>query len=253
MVETKNIHYCKFCGEIVDYLDDFEDFYCNFCQSFQTSNQPSIRNIEDKVHLTLRDIDESVPPTEPPEFPKSWKRNLPIFRHREYILKPIFSFKEKHNFYNTHGQKLGEFKGKAFNFKGDYTVHDIDGNIVATIERRRIKFAKYCYDVKDSHATFIGSVVITTRFLGRTIELIDEYNNLICFSRKPKFFRSDFDLINTEGSEVISLDRRFWSGNMRITINLSVNPLLALSYGMILSIMIARDQTTVAASTASVV
>jgi uncharacterized protein YxjI len=197
----------------------------------------------------LPDIDESIPPIEPPEFPKAWKRNLPIFRHREYVLKPIFSFKEKHNFYNVHGQKLGEFKGRAFNFKGTYTVHDLEGNIVATIERRRIKFGKFSYDIKDHHSAHIGSVVITARFFGRTFDIIDEYNNVVGFSKQPKIFRPDYDMINKEGIEVISLDRKFWSGSMKIIILSNVNPLLALSYGLILSVMIARDQA--AAATAS--
>ncbi|NHK31186.1 MAG: hypothetical protein FK730_07530 [Asgard group archaeon] len=253
MVEAKSIHYCKFCGEKIDFLKDFNDFYCSFCQSFQTTNQPPIRYIEQNEHLLLPDIDESMPPEEPPEFPKGWKRNLPIFRHREYVLKPIFSFREKHNFYNKQGQKLGEFKGKAFNFKGIYSVHDLEDNIVATIERRRIKFGKFSYDIKDHHSVQIGSIVITTRFFGRTFDIIDENNNTIGFSKEPKIFRPDYDIINKEGIEIITLDRKFWSGSMRIVILTNVNPLLVLSYGLILSVMIARDQAAAATATSAAV
>jgi uncharacterized protein YxjI len=209
LVEAKRIHYCKFCGEKIDFLEDFNDFYCSYCQSFQTTNQPPVRRIEQDEHLILPEIDESIPPIEPPEFPKAWKRNLPIFRHREYVLKPIFSFKEKHNFYNKHGQKLGEFKGKAFNFKGTYSVHDLEGNIIATIERRRIRFGKYSYDINDHNSAHIGSVIISTRFFGRTFDIIDEYNNVVGFSKQPKIFRPDYDIINKEGIEIITLDRKF--------------------------------------------
>ncbi len=251
MAKAKSIHYCKFCGETVDYLNDFNDFYCTFCQSFQTTNQPPIDNFEQDDYLLLPDIDESPPPEIPPEFPKGWKRNLPIFRHREYVLKPIFSFRERHYFYNKHGQKLGEFKGRAFNFKGTYTVHDLEENIVATIERRRIKFGKYSYDIKDHQSIHIGSIVINARFFGRSFELIDEYNNIVGFSKEFRVFRPEYDIIDKEGREVVSLDRKFWSGSMKIIIRSNINPLLVLSYGLILSIMITQDQAA-AATTASV-
>ena len=57
------------------------------------------------------------------------------------------------------------------------------------------------------------------------------------------------DIIDKEGKEVISLKRKFWSGSMKIIIRSNINPLLVLSYGLILSIMIAQDQAAAATTT----
>lgn len=249
----ENNKYCKFCGEQVEFLVDFNDHYCHFCKSFQTSNNPPL-NVEKGTkgkHLILPEFDDTAPLSEPLILPETWKKNLPIFRHKEYLLKPVLSLRQKHIIYNINGQKIAECVSKPFTFKANFEFIDLTGKIVGSIKSKRLKFMKSRYEIFNHENLFVGAINYKSKFFRGNYELFDQNNKLIGMPEKDKGLNYSYRIRDESLRTILLLDRKYWSGSMKITINSSINPLLGISFGIILAYVIDSARIAAAAITAT--
>ncbi len=240
LLSQGNKSYCKFCGEQVEFIEDFNDHYCHYCKSFQTSNSPPL-NVEkgtENEHLILPEFDDTAPLNEPLELPESWKKNLPIFRHKQYLLKPVLSLREKHIIYNINGQKIAESVSKPLSFKPNFNFLDLNGNIVGTIRFQRLKFLKSKYEIFNHENKIVGTIHYTSSLFGGNYEIFDENNKLIGIPEKDKGLNYAYRIRDDSLKTILLLDRKYWSGSMKVTINSLINPILGIAFGIILAYII---------------
>ncbi|MBN1330705.1 MAG: hypothetical protein JXA54_14625 [Candidatus Heimdallarchaeota archaeon] len=254
-MSQENKVYCKFCGEQIEFLIDFSDHYCHFCKSFQTTNNPPL-NVEkgarDK-HLILPEFDDTEPLKEPLILPENWKKNLPIFRHKQYLLKPVLSLRQKHIVYNINGQKIAECVSIPFALKANFDFLDLNGNVVGTIKAKRLKYMKSRYEVFNHENLFVGAIHYSSGLFKANYELFDQNNKSIGMPVKEKGLDYNYRIRDESLKPILVLDRKYWSGSMKVTIDSSIDPILGIAFGVIFAYIIDSARITAASSaTASV-
>ncbi|NHK30774.1 MAG: hypothetical protein FK730_05445 [Asgard group archaeon] len=226
--------YCKFCGERVQFLNDFNDYYCSFCHSYQTHTE----SIEVKGKKAPKyQIDSNPPPTQPPTLPPEWRQNIPMFRHREYlVIQAIFSWGPKYTIYNVTGQVMGEIRGKIISWGGEWTFYDFNGKLVAKVKGnpRIFGFQEKKFNISDHQNKFRGSIVGKFGFLKKFWELYDEHGRLIGRPNEQIWLKTNWQMIDPRGRMALTVDKKWFTfrDQFRVTVSEHIDPLIALAYAV---------------------
>lgn len=236
--------FCKFCGESVEYLQDFNDYYCRFCNSYQTKST-SFEVKGKKTETIKTHIDSSLPPLQPPRLPQEWRENIPIFRHGEYLLvQAIFSWGPKYTIYNVSGQIMGECRGKILSWGGEFDFFDVSGRHVAKIKGNPtlVNFQTKTWDITDHRGRFKGAIKSKYGFLRRTWELYDEHGRLIALPNEQVWFKYNWQAIDNRGRVLVAVDKQFFTfrDKFKVTVSPEMDPLIALAYAIAIDYMYFR-------------
>jgi uncharacterized protein YxjI len=228
--------YCKFCGEQVQFIEDFNDFYCNFCHSYQTHSE----SIEVKGKKAPKyQIDPNPPPLQPPALPREWRENIPMFRHREYlIIQAIFSWGPKYTIYNVTGQQMGEVKGKIISWGGEWDFYDLSGRHVAKVKGKPtiFGFQDKTFDIFDHQGRFQGAIKGKTGFLRRWWELYNEHGQLIGKPNEQVWVKTNWQMVDGRGQVMLSVDKKWFTfrDQFRVVVSEHISPLIALAYAIVI-------------------
>ena len=233
------IRYCKFCGEQVEFITDFNDYYCQFCHSYQTHSE-SIK-AGGKQSPKYR-IDPSPPPETPPVLPSAWRSNIPMFRHKEYLVMQAFlSWGPKYDIYNVTGHKMGEIKGKIISWGGEWTYFDLRGNQVAKVKGNPtlFKVQDKKFDIRDYQGNFKGAIKSKFGFLKRKWELYDASGHLIGRPNEEIWLKTNFQLVDPHGRLLLNVDKKWFTfrDQFRVIVSELIDPLIALAYAVAVDYM----------------
>ncbi|MHA1639214.1 MAG: hypothetical protein ACTSXO_11445 [Candidatus Heimdallarchaeota archaeon] len=242
MPERKK-RFCKFCGEQVDFLEDFNDYFCQHCHSFQTHAEP-IDTPRGKKAFASK-VDNTLPPEKQPSLPPFWQQNIPIFRHREYlIVQAILSWGPKYTIYNVSGQKMGEIRGKVLSWGGDFEIFDFNNNLVGRIvgTPQLFGFQDKTFKIYDHTGAFRGAIVGRYAFLKRKWELYDAHKNLIGIPNEQIWFKTNWQMVDSRGNLLLSVDKKLFAfrDQFRIVVSETIDPFIALAYAIAIDWMYFR-------------
>jgi len=233
--------FCKFCGEPVEYLTDFNDYFCKYCNSYQTKSVP-IQSKGKKVERTKISFDSSPPPLQRPNLPPEWQDNIPIFRHSEYlVVQAILSFGPKYTIYNVSGLKMGECQGRILSWGGEFDFYDNDGKHVAKVKGSPtlLSIQTKTWKITDYRGTFKGAIKSHYGFLKRNWELYNEYGTLIARPNEQVWFKYNWQAVSPRGEILVSVDKQVFAIRDKFSVKVSPNidPLIALAYSIAIDYM----------------
>jgi len=231
---SDRVRYCKFCGEPVEFLSEFNDYFCRHCHSFQTHAE----HIKVKgQQAAAYKLDPNPPPEVRPVLPEQWQQNIPILRHREYlIVQALFSWGGKYTIYNVSGQKMGEIRGKVFTFGGDFEFYDFNNNLIARIKGnpRIFGFQDKTFNIYDHRGAFRGAIIGRYAFFKRNWELYDAQNRLIGQPNEQIWFKTNWQLLDPHGNLLLSVDKKLFTfrDQFRVVVSENIDPLIAIAYAI---------------------
>ncbi|MEA2070977.1 MAG: hypothetical protein U9O98_06765 [Asgard group archaeon] len=235
--------YCKFCGEPVIYLEEYDDYYCERCHSYQTQSHSV--DIKGKKTPPM-EMDTSLPPTNPPKLPPKWEDNIPIFRHREYlVIQAFFSFGPRYSIYNVSGQKMGECQGKILSFGGEFDFFDSNRHHVAKVKGNLtlLPFQDKVWNITDHQGHLKGKIKSRFGFLKRTWELYDDHNRLIGQPDEQVWIKLNWRMLHPNGRVALSVDKKWltFRDQFRVRVSQNIDPLLALAFAIAVDYMYFQD------------
>ncbi|MHA1354483.1 MAG: LURP-one-related/scramblase family protein [Candidatus Heimdallarchaeota archaeon] len=227
--------YCKFCGEVVEYVEDFRDHYCKFCQSYQTTSH-ALKSDRGKKSNPIH-MDQSPPSDSPPRLPPAWRNNIPVFRHRQYlIIQSILSFGPHYSVYNVSGKKMFEVKGKILSMGGEFDFYDNRGNHIAKIHGNISLFGLTAkeYTITDQRGNYRGLIKSTHGFFKRMWELYDERGVLIGRPNEQVWFKRNWQMTDGHGKVLLEVDKKLltWQDQFTVVVSEQIDPLIALAYAV---------------------
>ncbi|MGC9777696.1 MAG: hypothetical protein HZR80_00475 [Candidatus Heimdallarchaeota archaeon] len=234
--------FCKFCGEQVDFLAEFNDYYCRFCHSYQTHGESiSVGGKKSPAY----NIDPNPPPVAPPVLPPAWRGNIPMFRHREYLVMQAFlSWGPKYTIYNVTGHKMGEIKGKIISWGGEWNFFDFEGRKVANVKGNPtiITFQDKKFDIRDHQGRFKGAIKGKYGFLRRKWELYDANGRLVGRPDEQVWIKMNWRLIDPQGRILLTVDKKWFTfrDQFRVVVSEHIDPLIALAYAVAIDYMYFR-------------
>lgn len=233
------MRYCKFCGEQVQYLPEFSDYYCQGCHSYQT--HADAIEAGGKKAPTYQ-IDKNPPPLTPPMLPHAWRNNIPMFRHREYlVIQAFFSWGPKYTIYNVTGQQMGEIRGKIISWGGEFDFFDTYGNHVAKVKGNPtiIGFQDKTFDIYDHVGAFRGAIKGKYGFLKRTWELYNHQGQLIGLPNEQIWLKTNWQAVDPHGRLLLTVDKKWftWRDQFRVVVSEIIDPLIALAYAVAIDYM----------------
>ena len=236
--------FCKFCGEPVTYLEDFNDYFCRYCNSYQTTST-SIQSKGKKAESIKTNVDTSLPPTHRPMLPPEWRDNIPIFRHRQYlVVQAFFSFGPKYTIYNVSGQKMGECQGKIFSWGGEFDFFDTANRYVAKVKGnpQLLPFQTKTWDIYDYQGVFKGAIKSQFGFFRRTWELYNEHGQLIARPNEQIWFKYNWQAVDMQGRVLVTVDKQLFTFRDKFSVVVSeyIDPLIALAYAIAIDYMYFR-------------
>ncbi|MHA1211642.1 MAG: LURP-one-related/scramblase family protein [Candidatus Heimdallarchaeota archaeon] len=236
--------FCKFCGEQVVYMPDFNDHFCQYCHSYQTHAE-SVQ-VKGKKAPAYQ-IDSNPPPTIRPTLPPAWQHNIPMFRHREYlVVQAFFSWGAKYTIYNVTGQVMGSIKGKIISWGGEFDFSDFNGNHVAKIKGKPtlVGFQDKTFDIYDHQGAFRGAIKGKYGFLRRKWELYNHQGQLIGLPNEQIWLKTNFQAIDPHGRILVSVDKKWFTfrDQFRVIVSEFIDPLIALAYAVAIDYMYFRKK-----------
>jgi len=238
LYDTQN-RFCKFCGEQVQYLPEFNDYYCQGCHSYQT-HADAIEASGKKA--PAYQIDPNPPPLAPPMLPPAWKNNIPMFRHREYlVIQAIFSWGAKYTIYNVTGQKMGEIRGKIISWGGEWDYFDVHGTQVAKVKGNPtlVGFQDKTFDIYDHAGAFRGAIKGKYGFMRRRWELYNHQGQLIGLPNEQIWLKTNFQALDPHGRLLLTVDKKWFTfrDQFRVIVSELIDPLIALAYAVAIDYM----------------
>jgi len=238
-LSDSQIHYCKFCGEQVQFLSEFGDYYCQGCHSFQT-HADAIEAGGKKAPAYK--IDPSPPPLAPPMLPPAWRNNIPMFRHREYlVIQAFFSWGPKYTIYNVTGQQMGEIRGKIISWGGEFDFFDANGAHVAKVKGNPTVFSiqDKSFEIYDHAGNFRGAIKGKFGFLKRTWELYNHQKQLIGLPNEQLWVKTNWQAVDPQGRLLLTVDKKWftWRDQFRVVVSEIIDPLIALAYAVAIDYM----------------
>jgi len=233
--------FCKFCGEPVEFLTDFQDFYCKYCNSYQTKSTP-IHAKGKKAETLKTSIDSSPPPLQRPHLPPEWQDNIPIFRHSQYlVVQAILSFGPKYTIYNVSGLKMGECQGKILSWGGEFDFYDNNGQHVAKVKGSPtlLSFQTKTWTITDYRGFTKGLIKSHFGFFKRNWELYDERGSLVARPNEQVWFKYNWQAVSPRGQILVSVDKKLFTFRDKFSIIVSpeIDPLIALAYAIAIDYM----------------
>lgn len=236
--------YCKFCGERVKFIDDFNDYYCDKCYSYQTISVPI--KFESKNEFVKLDVDSSEPLDKPLDLPKNVRNNIPIFRHRTFLVyQKIMQIPPIFEFYNISGEQIGESKAKfqelvyhgGVGWSSEFNFYDNSKKIVAKTrlhyyKRTRVFDIKRILEIHNHENTIKGYLKAPVHLgFNKKWSLLDADKNLIGKPSKKKWKKNHFEFLNPKKEMICAYDRSIkeLKDIAKITIAESFDPLLAIA------------------------
>lgn len=216
-------------------MEDFRDYYCRFCQSYQTTSH-SLGTNRGKKTKPIQ-MDQSPPPDSPPRLPPLWRNNIPVFRHRQYLIKQtMLSFGPHYTVYNVSGQEMFEIKGKIISMGGEFDFFDRQRNHIAKIQGN-ISFLGLTpkeYTITDQRGNYRGKIVSTPGFFKRHWELIDERGVLIGRPNEEVWFKRNWQMTDGMGEVLLEVNKKLWTfaDQFSVVVSEDIDPLIALAYAI---------------------
>lgn len=226
--------FCKFCGEQVQYLEEFNDYFCSYCHSYQTHAEGiQVKGKKSQPYS----IDQSPPPEQQPRLPPLWQQNIPMFRHREYlVIQAILSWGPKYTIYNVTGQVMGEIRGKILTWGGEWDYYDFNGNHVAKVKGNPtiIGFQDKTFNITDHRGAFKGLIKGKFGFLRRSWELYDANRNLIGMPNEQIWLKYNWQMVDPRGQVLLQVDKKWFTfqDQFRVVVSENIDPLIALAYAV---------------------
>ncbi|MFW9921821.1 MAG: hypothetical protein ACFFDW_00845 [Candidatus Thorarchaeota archaeon] len=233
--------FCKFCGESVEYLPDFKDYFCRYCNSYQTTSVPFQAEGKKPEKIQIN-VENSLPPDKPPVLPPEWRDNIPIFRHREYlVVQAMFSWGPKYDIYNITGLKMGECRGKILSWGGEFDFFDTANRHVAKVKGNPtlLNYQTKTWDVYDYAGKFKGAIKSHFGFFKRKWELYNEHGQLVALPNEQIWLKYNWQAVDTRGTVLIQVDKQFFTfrDKFRVVVHPQIDPLLALAYAISIDYM----------------
>ncbi|MBD3189118.1 MAG: hypothetical protein GF308_00660 [Candidatus Heimdallarchaeota archaeon] len=186
-------------------------------------------------------VDRSPPPRKPPSLPQKWEDNIPIFRHREYlVVQALFSFRPKFDFYNISGRKMGECVGKILSWGGEFDFYDVDGRHVAKLRGNpTLLNIQKTFEIFDHRNVFKGAIKSSFGFPKRTWEIYDAHKRLIGRPSERVWLKTNFEMVDSRGNVLLSVDKKLWAwrDQFRVVVTPRIDPLLALAFAIAVDYM----------------
>ena len=228
----------------MEYLVDFDDYYCKSCNSYQTKASP-IQSKSKQAETIKMGMDSSLPPLVPPKLPSEWRENIPMFRHGQYlIVQAFFSWGPKYTIYNVSGQVMGECRGKILSWGGEFDFYDVHGKHVAKIKGNPtlLNFQTKTWEITDYRGQFKGAIKSKYGFLRRTWELYDEHGRLIAMPNEQIWFKYNWQAVNNRGQTLVAVDKQIFTFRDKFTVTVSpeLDPLIGLAYAIAIDYMYFR-------------
>jgi uncharacterized protein YxjI len=241
--------FCIFCGEPVIFDDEVNDYYCPHCYSYQTlKRRPRpIKHEPGESPTPSKRKKYDPPPTEPPRLSYTRRKNIPIFRHRQYhVVQKFFSFAPKFYIYNISGQLMGYCEGRLFSMGGEFAFYDISDRVIATIRGNIVCFSFLQpkeFEIRDQHGRFRGAICSTVSLFRRYWELYDANHRLIGRPDEQVFLKTDWNMTNNRGNVLLSVKRKLWTlkDQFMVTVSESIDPLIALAFAISIDYALAQD------------
>jgi uncharacterized protein YxjI len=232
------MRFCKFCGEPVEYLEEYDDYYCTHCHSYQTKTTSIDGKKGQKGSPAQSSFDSSLPPKKPLKMSAHRKRNIPIFRHREYLVKQeVFTFKPKFRIYNVSGQLMGICEGKVFTWGGEFDFRDTKGRFVARLEgdKSLFNFSNRTFNLIDSHNKHRGKIVAKYGFLKRDWVIYDEHGQYLGSPSEKIWLKNHFEMVDGRGRVLLSVQKKLfeWVDRFHVVVSPLIDPLIALSFAIV--------------------
>ncbi|NHJ86123.1 MAG: hypothetical protein FK734_11725 [Asgard group archaeon] len=239
-----SVRYCKFCGEQVSFIEDFNDYYCQACNSYQTHGEAIEAGGKKSQPFQ---IDSAPPPTQPPMLSPLVMQNLPMFRHRVYlVIQAFFSWGPKYTIYNVTGQKMGECRGKIITWGGEFDFFDDQGRHVAKIKGNPTLLAVQdkVFEVFDHNNAFRGAIKSKFGFMRRKWELYDASGRLIGMPNEQIWIKTNWQLLAPNGQVLVAVDKKWFTfrDQFRVVVGEHIDPLIALAYSIAIDWMYFRQK-----------
>jgi uncharacterized protein YxjI len=182
-------------------------------------------------------MDQSPPPDRPPTLPFAWRNNIPVFRHKQYLIKQsMFSFGPYYTVYNISGQEMFEIKGKLLSMGGEFDFFDKRGNHIAKIQGNISFFGLTTkeYTITDQRGNFRGLIKATPGFFKKYWELFDERGVLIGRPNEEVWFKRNWQMTDEVGGILLEVNKKIWSWTDQFSVVVSekIDPLIALAYAI---------------------
>lgn len=218
------------------YSPQYNDYYCNSCHSYQTHSE-SI-NIGGKKSPAYK-IDSNPPPKTPPKLPPTWQNNIPMFRHREYlVIQAIMSWGAKYTIYNVTGHVMGQIKGKIVSFGGEWNFFDYAGRKVANVKGNPaiFGFQERKFEIRDYKGRFKGVIKGKFGLLKRSWELYDMNGQLIGRPDEQLWLKINWRMVDPSGRILLTVDKKWFTfrDQFRVIVSEHIDPLVALAYAVVI-------------------